>query len=149
MLTVHRGNGSWTTTSWVKVMAALSPLANARVAPITRYVTSLPTWQPTSMPFNVGHLVLALSVVFFCLASYAVLFSAFLPLTGILVLALPISPPDFSPLSPSDPRCPRERYSLQVLRHPPRSHRCILCDCKLGRMAILSQYLICKFESNA
>ncbi|KAF9053617.1 hypothetical protein BDZ89DRAFT_939168 [Hymenopellis radicata] len=38
------------------------------------------------MSFNVGHLILALSIAFFLLASYAVLFSAFLPLTGILIL---------------------------------------------------------------
>ncbi|KAJ6630748.1 hypothetical protein B0H10DRAFT_1774094 [Mycena sp. CBHHK59/15] len=35
---------------------------------------------------NSGHVVLVLSVVFFAIASYAVLLSAFLPLTGICIL---------------------------------------------------------------
>ncbi|KIM49186.1 hypothetical protein M413DRAFT_60633 [Hebeloma cylindrosporum] len=36
----------------------------------------------TSISLNVGHLIIASSVFFFALASYAVLFSAFLPLSG-------------------------------------------------------------------
>ena len=37
---------------------------------------------------NVGHLIIASSVFFFALASYAVLFSAFLPLSGVFVRPL-------------------------------------------------------------
>ncbi|KAF8844505.1 hypothetical protein BDN67DRAFT_987752 [Paxillus ammoniavirescens] len=35
---------------------------------------------------NAGHSIIALAVLFFLLASYAVLFSAFLPLSGISLL---------------------------------------------------------------
>jgi len=35
---------------------------------------------------NAGHLIIASSVFFFALASYAVLFSAFLPLSGVFAL---------------------------------------------------------------
>ena len=37
---------------------------------------------------NVGHLIIASSVFFLVLASYAVLFSAFLPLSGVFVRPL-------------------------------------------------------------
>ncbi|KAJ3805485.1 hypothetical protein EV368DRAFT_31295 [Lentinula lateritia] len=35
---------------------------------------------------NIGHLIIAATAVFFVIASYSVLFSAFLPLTGNVVL---------------------------------------------------------------
>ncbi|KAF8959026.1 hypothetical protein BDZ97DRAFT_1667622 [Flammula alnicola] len=37
---------------------------------------------------NTGHVIIVFSFLFFAVASYAVLFSAFLPLTGISVLDL-------------------------------------------------------------
>lgn len=41
-----------------------------------------------SRDINSGHLIIAISVVYFALASYAIFFSAFLPLTGIYVRVL-------------------------------------------------------------
>ncbi|KIM87007.1 hypothetical protein PILCRDRAFT_294821 [Piloderma croceum F 1598] len=38
------------------------------------------------MQINTGHVIIALSAVYFVFASYAILFSAFLPLTGVYVL---------------------------------------------------------------
>ncbi|KII88604.1 hypothetical protein PLICRDRAFT_161855 [Plicaturopsis crispa FD-325 SS-3] len=38
------------------------------------------------MSLNEGHIIIAFTVVFFIFASYAALFSAFLPLTGNAVL---------------------------------------------------------------
>ncbi|KAJ6547510.1 hypothetical protein B0H19DRAFT_1212065 [Mycena capillaripes] len=35
---------------------------------------------------NSGYFLLLLSAVFFCVASYAILLSAFLPLTGVFIL---------------------------------------------------------------
>ncbi|KAE9406352.1 hypothetical protein BT96DRAFT_875616 [Gymnopus androsaceus JB14] len=38
------------------------------------------------MPLNIGHGIIAATSLFFVVASYAILFSAFLPLTGNVVL---------------------------------------------------------------
>ncbi|PPQ75282.1 hypothetical protein CVT26_015273 [Gymnopilus dilepis] len=43
----------------------------------------MPLRPPTRFALNSGHLTVGLSLVFFVVAGYAVLFSAFLPLTGI------------------------------------------------------------------
>lgn len=39
----------------------------------------------SNLSLNAGHVVIAITVLFFAITSYAVLFSAVLPLTGVLV----------------------------------------------------------------
>jgi hypothetical protein len=48
----------------------------------------LPSMGCESSRLNAGHIIIASSVFFFALASYAVLFSAFLPLSGVFVCHL-------------------------------------------------------------
>jgi hypothetical protein len=42
-------------------------------------------FSSSTTEMNSGHVVISLSVVYFVVASYAILFSAFIPLTGIYV----------------------------------------------------------------
>lgn len=84
-----------------------------------------------------GYLVIALSVAFFAVASYAILFSAFLPLTGNAVRGMT----DINGKHPItfsvDPGYPRKRYSLQILRGPHCTHHRIFRHRQLGGMAVL------------
>jgi hypothetical protein len=89
---------------------------------------------------NSGHILLLLSAAFFVFASYAILFSAWLPLTGIVVSAsLPRFSTDLTTIT--DHRLPRQGHSLQVLRHPDHTHNRILCHRKLGGLAVLPKFL--------
>lgn len=89
---------------------------------------------------NSGYFLLLLTAVFFCVASYAILLSALLPLTGVFVSAFPRFKP--TPDSAVDSRCARRGHALQVLHHPNNPNDSIFRDCELGRMAVLSQFVI-------
>lgn len=63
-----------------------------------------PRNAPIDMPYvDSGHLIIAASACFFLVASYAILFSAFLPLSGLFVRHSPLS------------SCPTPMTSIQLL----------------------------------
>lgn len=89
-----------------------------------------------------GYLIVLGSLLFLIVGSYATLFSALWPLRG------------WNPVSTCD-SCFKEnmlthltgrryaygRYSLQVLLPAPCPYQRILCDCQLGGLAILPQFI--------
>lgn len=90
-----------------------------------------------------GHAVVAFSIIFFIIASYAVFFSAFLPETGISVCLITqlkiVQIPE--PLCRTGIEHAGRGHALQVLHHPHYPHHLLLCHSQLGRLAILQQLL--------
>lgn len=98
----------------------------------------------TILSLNAGYAIILLSVVFFAIASYAVLFSAILPLTGVLVsclLARCKTSRGLFTCRELGVGHTRSRYSLQVPRDVDRSYCGLLCYRELGGMAILPQFI--------
>ena len=95
---------------------------------------------------NSGHVIVALSAVFFAAASYAILFSGFIPLTGIYVRFLVVgfmennAQPGLSPLSPGF-GCIGTRHALQIFLHAGHPNEHLFCHCELGGMAVLPQFV--------
>jgi hypothetical protein len=88
-----------------------------------------------------GQVIVILSVLFFAIATYAILLSPFLPLTGFLVCLL-VQNHLFSDLFKKDIQCPSKRHLLQILCRAAYTHYLLLCYRELGGMAILSQFVI-------
>ncbi|KAK0197166.1 hypothetical protein F5146DRAFT_32191 [Armillaria mellea] len=73
---------------------------------------------------NTGHLIIFFSTAFFLIASYAVLARRIPSSDGY-----------------SSHRHLGSRHTLQVLCCLPSPDKRLLCDCQLGRLAVLSQHL--------
>lgn len=104
--------------------------------------TNAPREMPKSSEFELdtGLLLIIASVLIFIIGGYAVLFSAFLPLTGIPVSERLCSSYGVSHFG-ADSGCNRDRYPLQILRVLDHSHGHILRYCELGGVAVLSKLL--------
>jgi hypothetical protein len=94
------------------------------------------------MEVNSGHVIIALSAVHFAFASYAIFFSAFLPLTGIYVRLLVIGSvlKWKSSLFPGS-GCTGTRHALQIFCHAGNTNEHLLCHRELGGMAVLPQFV--------
>lgn len=88
-----------------------------------------------------GHIIIAISVVYFILASYAIFFSAFLPLSGIYVGATLLGAAQSSYRNFLDPGYPGPRHPLQIFRDVADTHDHLFCHRQLGWMAILPEFL--------
>jgi hypothetical protein len=96
------------------------------------------------MDLNVGHGLVLSSFLLLLLGSYATLFSAFYPVTGIWVSNMVMSFPAWGAelvFSNADIRHTRTGHALQVLVYHAHSHYNILCHCQLGWLAVLSQFV--------
>ena len=92
-----------------------------------------------------GYLIIGLSLLFFLLASYAVFFSALLPSTGYYVSIFLLESGRESVLNysgRSGARWSDARHTLQVFLPVHHPARCRVCHRKLGRLAVLPQFLI-------
>ena len=119
-LAAHRRRGGW--KSWPRVV-----LHN-----------TMTFFYPQHM--LTGQVIVISFVLFFAIASYAILLSPFLPLTGFLVCPTnPISSL-FWPFLVL--WCPSERHVLQVFCLASYTHYLILRHLELGGMAILPQFII-------
>jgi hypothetical protein len=97
------------------------------------------------MSLNSGHVIIALSAVYFVFASYAILFSAFLPLTGVYV-RYPVTQyrKKVAQSEPSGSGCTGTRHALQIFCHAGHTHEHLFCNCELGWLAVLPQFVTFK-----
>ena len=93
-----------------------------------------------------GQVTVISSILFFAIATYAILLSPFLPLTGFFVCPLVQYRLFSDPFFKKGLGCPSKRHILQIFCRTAYTHYLILRYRELGGMAILSQFLIVRIK---